>query len=52
MKGTLYASVWCSAPRSGAYTPMGISQYNRLPHQGISGGHTREGAAKAVNVKS
>jgi hypothetical protein len=37
MKGTLYASFQCGAPGLGAYTPMGISPYHRLPHQGNSG---------------
>lgn len=27
----------CGAPALGAYTPMGISQYHRLSHQGNSG---------------
>jgi len=38
MKGTFYAFIWCSAPSSGAYTPMGISQYSRLSQPKDSAG--------------
>jgi hypothetical protein len=40
MKGMLYASIWCSAPGSGAYTPTGTSQYNRFVASRETAGNT------------
>jgi len=48
MKGTLYASFQCGAPALGAYTPMGISQYHRLSHQGNSGDTPVQGQQRSA----
>ena len=52
MKGTFYALIWCSAPSSGAYTPMGISQYSRLSQPKEFSGDTPVGTVATVDVNT